>query len=181
MDEVQNTTEQWKFVAGWEAYYRVSCFGRVYSVYSDSCLKPKINKYGYPVICLRVGERLEHVAIHTLVCRAFHGPKPTPFHVVHHLDGVKTNAAVNNLAWVTPAQNSRHAFDTGLMPNISVFHGNNGTGSANLGAKLTADQVRHIRLIPGAISDREISIIYGVSSTTIFHARRGNRYKDVHS
>ncbi len=35
----------------------------------------------------------------SLVCTAFHGPKPSPLHEVRHIDGRRDNDAASNLAW----------------------------------------------------------------------------------
>lgn len=43
--------------------------------------------------------------IHTLVCLAFHGPKPTPKHQVAHKDCNKMNNGYLNLRWATPKEN----------------------------------------------------------------------------
>ena len=64
---------------------------------------------GYLV--LAIGQR-SHL-VHRLVAQAFL-PNPQGLPVVNHRDGVKTNARVENLEWVTRAQNTQHAHQTGL-------------------------------------------------------------------
>jgi hypothetical protein len=54
----------------------------------------------------RVGARKE-CTIHSLVCEAFHGPKPSPKHEVRHLDGDPLNNTASNLRWGTASEN-RH-------------------------------------------------------------------------
>lgn len=176
------TPEEWRFVVGHEIFYRVSSLGRVYSVFIDGIMKPKINRYGYPTISLHFGKgKQKPVPVHTIVCIAFHGPKPTLVHQVNHKDGVKTNNAAINLEWVTPQENILHAWNTGLMPDISKFHGNNGSGSANLNAKLTDAQVFEIRNMPANVTNAAIGRMYGVHETTAFRARIGESYKHRHS
>ena len=55
--------------------------------------------------------------VHRIVCRAWHGPPPTPKHQVNHIDGDKTNNHPENLEWVTQTENMKHAWRTGLMPH----------------------------------------------------------------
>lgn len=45
------------------------------------------------------------IKVHQAVCEAFHGPKPTPKHVVLHRDEDGTNNDPENLKWGTRKEN----------------------------------------------------------------------------
>lgn len=46
---------------------------------------------------------------HNVICTAFHSPKPSPAHVVNHIDFNKSNNKPENLEWVTQRENVKHA------------------------------------------------------------------------
>jgi hypothetical protein len=54
-------------------------------------------------------------SLHRLVLETWLGPPPAGWQA-HHRDGNKANNALANLAWVTPSENTRHAWATGLQP-----------------------------------------------------------------
>jgi hypothetical protein len=43
--------------------------------------------------------------VHRIVAMAFHGPKPSPDHVVDHIDTNRQNNRADNLRWVTRLEN----------------------------------------------------------------------------
>jgi hypothetical protein len=43
--------------------------------------------------------------VHQLICEAFHGPRPSPKHVVMHLDDNPLNNRADNLKWATQKEN----------------------------------------------------------------------------
>ena len=107
--------ETWKLIEGYGERYSVSSLGRVRSNerlsdirghrLPERILKPVYYSAGYPAVTLTKNGKQKRVAIHILVCTAFHGPPPTPEHEVCHWDDVKTNNHVSNLRWGTRADN----------------------------------------------------------------------------
>lgn len=57
------------------------------------------------------------VGVHVLVCSAFHEKTSEDQTRVNHKDGNKHNNHADNLEWVTPSENTQHAYDTGLFGN----------------------------------------------------------------
>ncbi len=102
--------------------YSVSSLGRVrsearvvnrgrYSVsWPEKILKPRPHSGGY--LRVQLGGSKDYY-IHRLVAEAFLD-NPNNLPEVNHIDGVKSNNNVDNLEWVTPSENSRHAYDVGL-------------------------------------------------------------------
>jgi hypothetical protein len=98
--------DEWCSVPGHPGY-EISSTGQLR--YGDVIIRSWVAGNGYRYVrfykTLRhVGARFERT-IHSLVCEAFHGPKPTPRHEVRHLNGYSLDNAASNLAWGTPREN----------------------------------------------------------------------------
>ncbi len=63
---------------------------------------------GYCEVALSVDGKKSHRSVHRLIWESFHGKIPEGMHI-NHLDGVKTNNALSNLACVSAAENHAHA------------------------------------------------------------------------
>ena len=109
-----------------------------------------LNNRGYLSVVVR---RKTHM-LHRLVAQAFiPNPENKPF--VNHIDGDKTNNAVNNLEWCTAAENNLHARETGLHKQARGHKINYKSSStkrkalANLKdkSKLSDEQVRYVRRV----------------------------------
>jgi hypothetical protein len=134
--------EEWRACFGYEGYYEVSSLGRVRSLgrtidvdQSSSSgalrkrrtrqLRPRIMRpgltNGYPALALRRNGEFRSVTVHSLVCTAFHGPRP-PNHDACHRDGVRTNATASNLYWGTRRRNEQDKYVTRFaeMAGISL-------------------------------------------------------------
>lgn len=61
----------------------------------------------YPVVRLICPDGVRRkFKVHQLVCRKFHGERPSPDHEVRHLDGNPMNNHASNLAWGTRSENA---------------------------------------------------------------------------
>lgn len=123
---------QWRAIEGYEGYYEVSNTGEVRSVnriipdkkLGTKYLKGKIMKLsenkdkkrggqGYLVVNLRKNHTSTVIQVHRLVANAFiENPNNLP--TVNHKDGNKHNNSMDNLEWVTYAENNIHALESEL-------------------------------------------------------------------
>lgn len=74
-------------------------------------LKYSINHNGYQIINFYVNHKRKGFCVHTLVATHFVPNNDTTKTQVNHKDGNKQNNNVDNLEWVTPLENTRHAIE----------------------------------------------------------------------
>lgn len=91
---------------------RVSLSGLIFS--GDRQLTPSSLPNGYMRINLKRAGKQRTCLVHRLVAETYL-PNPDGLPYVNHKDGDKSNNAWHNLEWVTPSQNAKHAWDTGLV------------------------------------------------------------------
>ena len=94
--------------------YEASNIGRFRNATTKKILKQFEDLHGYMILQARPEKyHTVNVRIHRVVAEAFFGPCPNGY-VVNHKDGNKKNNCVDNLEYVTPSQNNKHALDNGL-------------------------------------------------------------------
>jgi hypothetical protein len=115
----------WKDIPGYEGFYQVSIYGQVKGVdrmvgakhnypVKGVLLSPRMGRGGYLDLLLYKDGTCKRMAIHRLVAIVFL-PNPENKEMVNHKDGDKTNNRIDNIEWVTRAENMRHAFSNGLV------------------------------------------------------------------
>lgn len=116
-------------ISGFESY-AITIKGDVYRIsYDDKSnyhkrtlphkLTPTLDKYGYLKIKLSIKGKTYYRTIHRLVAETFI-PNPNNLPQVNHIDGNKLNNDVSNLEWVTPKENTLHAYLTGLHKGVKT-------------------------------------------------------------
>lgn len=103
--------EKWRHIPD-SFDYEVSTYGRVRRCGSGKTHSVRDTK-GYLTVDLYKDSRRSTKRVHRLVAEAF-VPNPDNKPIVNHIDGNKHNNSVGNLEWVTYAENSHHAWSTGL-------------------------------------------------------------------
>lgn len=170
-------TEVWRDVVGFEGIYKISCRGRVMSIYPRASkspkpivMKPCLTRFGYLRITLLRSGTKRRAHVHRLVAEAFLG-KPQPGFVPNHLNGKKDDNRVGNLEWVSKSENIKHAYRTNLK---------SATGENNGAAKLTDANIREIRkLLLSGVYQKDVARGFGVSRTLISYIGSGKIWRHV--
>lgn len=159
-------TEEWRPVVG-RPGYEVSDLGRVRNTRTGCIQNPKPYPHGYVVVKFN-GKHRER--LHRVVLRAFVGEPPEGFEG-SHLNGIRTDNRLSNLAWEDHLTNNRRRHEHGTQPR--------GEGVWHL-AKLTEESVRQMR------RDREAGVYlkdlaerYGVNIRTVSDVVKRRTWRHV--
>lgn len=94
--------------------YSITENGEVYSLYKKKFLTSNLNREGgYLRVTLYRESLKKKVLVHVLVANAFI-PNPDNKPHINHINGNKLDNRVDNLEWVTHAENIQHAVRLGL-------------------------------------------------------------------
>jgi len=119
---MQQITEIWKPVEGFENFYEISNLGRVKKLWEGrshnipkGIMNVKINNsgYRYAFLCNNEGKQ-QSILVHRLVAYAFI-PNTENKPQVNHINGVKLDNRLDNLEWATNSENQLHAYKIGLQ------------------------------------------------------------------
>lgn len=160
-------TERWRPVPGFEGRYEVSDLGNVQSVprwgTPGGALKP-FDRYGYPSVTLRDGDRKETICVHRLVLCAYIGPAPAGMEAAHN-NGNRQDSRLANLRWTTKAENTadrtRHGKHRRAMDDRR---------------KLAPEDAAFIRANHKRIKQTDLAAMFGVHRATIQRIHSGERY-----
>jgi len=142
-----------------EGLYQISNKGNIRKLRKDGTYVTKkqfLGHCGYMWCRMMVKGKVFKNKTHRLVALQFI-PNTYNRKTVNHKDGNKLNNSVNNLEWLTIAQNLRHAKQNNLIA-IGIRIGC---------AKLNDNSVREIRKLRGVLSHKKIADIYNVSEDAI--------------
>ncbi|HMJ47835.1 MAG TPA: NUMOD4 motif-containing HNH endonuclease [Ferruginibacter sp.] len=113
----------WKPVIGFERFYQISNTGKVVSFHKRNFnqeISQRIDRAGYLTVRLSKQGKTSTQYIHRLVALAYINIlEDKPY--VNHIDGDKLNNKVENLEWVTHAENIQHAYQIGAYSKAGLI------------------------------------------------------------
>lgn len=119
-------------------------------------LKPWHISGGYLGVGLYKDGKTQTKKVHRLVMAAWKGKSEL---TVNHIDGVKTNNRLENLEYVTDAENKSKAWADGLItPRKGEQHGH---------AILSDKQASNLLALKGKMKQREAAAKFGVSQSLV--------------
>ena len=176
--------EIWKDIPGYEGYYQASDRGRIKSL-ARTVVVPRTKwgqqgkrKVNEAVMALQTDQRnrvfvalrkdglTKRFTVASLVAAAFIGPRPEGLLVLHG-DGDSTNNRASNLRYGDHCDNIEDARKHGTLTQ----------GEKQWLAKLTADEVKFIRITD--LSGTYLAAQYGVTPACISAIRQRKNWKHV--
>lgn len=95
-----------KDISGYEGHYAVTSCGKIWSYKSNRFLNPMLDNYNYLVVSLYKNGIEKRVRVHRLIAEAYIS-NPNNLECVDHKDNNKMHNYINNLQWITRAENTR--------------------------------------------------------------------------
>lgn len=171
----------WKVVQGYESYL-INRNGEIKT--SEEYRKTYTDKDGYKIVFLK-GSNKKHdsLRVHRLVAMNFI-PNPDNKPQVNHKNGIKDDNRVENLEWVTPSENIKHAYKHNLITNeMRKVSKPKLQGEKHPKAKLTKEDVLKIRRVHDRNSKEHTSTalaeVYNVSPAHIRAIVSRKRWKNI--
>ena len=181
MSDLLFPNEEIKDIVGYEGFYKITSFGRVFNVarwvnsgirgsvfIKGKFLAPIYNEAGYITTRLSVNGKVKSFRVHRLVAETFI-PNPCNKPQINHKNGIKDDNRVENLEWCTRSENIYHAYREGLTC---------AKGEGNGQAKLTNEQVLEIRAMKGVLQ-KDIGEMFGINGSTVSEIRSRKLWKHI--
>lgn len=165
--------EEWRIITEMDGLYSASSKFRIKSnikifigpqrnvviTRKEKILRQSTTTHGYYQVSVTFGGKETCVSAHRLIAMAFI-PNPLNKPFVNHKDGDKKNNSIDNLEWVTNLENTKHAFETGLICMLS--------GDDHPNIKITSDKEKEMKeyRVQGA-TNKELCQLFGVSEATV--------------
>lgn len=172
-----NFNEEWR-VFPENDNYAISNMGKVKRIIANRkgikinrILKPGLNVWGRQCLILCKNGKTKPYTIHRLVARTFIGERPKGYEI-NHIDGNKVNNCIDNLEYVTPKENMRHARKTKLIDD---------EGEKSSNSKLKEKDIFNIFQLycKTSLNVTDIAKIYGISTSQISRILTGKKWKHL--
>lgn len=148
--------------------YLVGDNGTIMNKDTGNTLKPYKTRDGYLRVSVGKGKLCKKAYIHRLVAMMFIDEFSDGL-TVNHKDYNKENNNISNIECISREENASHSY----MRNHPQI------GETNVNAKLTYEQVKEIKSMLNNHTNKNISIMFKVSPTTIYDIREERTWKNV--
>ena len=127
------------------------------------------NKRGYPISRFSINGKWSTMAQHTIVAKAFLGPRKDGYEV-NHKDNNKWNNSVSNLEYLSKRDNRLQMYKDGRTAK----------GINNANCKYTEEQIHDsCEMLESSYCYKAITICTGVSASTLGKIKRKQQWKDI--
>jgi hypothetical protein len=121
----------------------------------------------------KTGKKRLAKTVHSLICEAFHGPRPEGLDCCHN-DNSRDNNAATNLRWDTVSSNIKDAVRAGTM---KYDHMAKRRGDGHPSVKYSSAVVAEVRRLQGVASADELCLRYGMHPAHVISIWNGRARK----
>ena len=167
-----NSIESWKDILGYESLYKISSFGRVFSIKKNVILKNRLSKKGFFCVGLTKDKDINIFFIHRLVATHFVNNKNNYIGIKFKDDNIQ-NCFHLNLEWIEQYEKSENEFyfDKRKKKICSILGKNNGAKNGKKSSKSIYCKELN-RVFP---SMKSIEIELGITTGSISKCCNGKR------
>ena len=175
--------EKWKIIEEFPKYL-ISNKGRIKILSTLEDKKVFVKDDGYIATGLTKNKKQNYRYVHRLVAESFVNNKHGKLQV-NHINGIKGDNRAENLEWVTPKENIRHAIDTGLFKyrkkEKEIQNSKHLKGEKVSSSKLSPEEVIEIRVLWDFKEYKKVELaeIYGVNESTIRDVITRRQWKHI--
>lgn len=184
----ESVFEEWRPIVGYETFYSVSDQGRILRNRRSNrwpagrVFRPCAGRGGYLSVHLFKGTKMKTHTVHSLVAAAFIGPRPIG-QQVNHKNGDRAFNVLGNLEYMTPKENTRHAYRVlhRRPSNLPGVSNPASVGECNGRAIFTENDVREIRRLyaTGTHTQQVIAERFGTTRGVVSLITRRVNWKHV--
>ena len=158
-----------------ETNYIITEDSSIYNIITEKELKQFVPAMcPYKSINIQLGKKglYKTQLIHRLMGKAFI-PNKENKSIINHKDGDKFNNSIDNLEWVTYAENNKHAFEHGLKTPTK------GSSYCTFTIYTEEDVIKVCESLEKGESPKSISEKYNYGYNFILHIRRGDTWTHI--
>jgi hypothetical protein len=166
-------------IPGFDGRFEIDLQGNVYAMAAyqklpaGRIMRVRVTPDGYSYVTLYWNGKTVIGFIHRLLMLTFHPVENSHLLEVNHIDLNKKNNRLDNLEWMTHAENMKHARKLKAWKNQPY-------GEQLIHSKLTADKVREVRRMrESGMLHREIAAQFNVSTVAITNVINGKSWGHI--
>ena len=102
--------------------YKIFKDGRIFSIEQNKFIPQRRTRKGYVLCWIKLNNKWTTISVHRLMATVWLGDRPNGWEV-DHINNIRWDNRLENLQWLTKAENNQKAWDSGNKNNSGINNG----------------------------------------------------------